>query len=433
MKITKLYKGKDQINNLDFDMVNVNALELSNYIKNSLEEKGINYKEHNTQGLGYRDEEKLFEEKLFEENDSEIYEYQNFFLLKDEKDYILLDGFRRLLWAIPPSVNINVRIYNREDITDVQLLELMVNLNHFKFISNIGTYYDRGFALFIRTLFNINILKFKHSFDGFLGKKDEQRNYSNYGNNTDRYVVKDRIKSDIFLKGIKFLQQLSDNDYMKCNFIGTTIFNYLNENPKANLDFDQFKKLHNDKKEISKLIISYRKNTNRIQEVTNKLIPLYKNILIEINGGETVKTLAEIQNDYKDKLKQLKKDKSLTLISRFKATKDINYHDIQNYIKSNKDVEFKCLVMPKTIDGDHDLYEGDKVYLGGVERHWQSKGRQIIKVKLNSGNLNNSVGHQYSNYGSTTTYDHIINNKCYLFINATVNEIIEYNSKNKIS
>lgn len=178
-------KVKDQVLNTEYNLCCVNAIELSKYLK----EKNPNYNKYN------------FQNKTTSENDflnSGLYEYQNFFLYRKDGEYKLLDGFRRLLWHDNiPDRDIHVRVY--EDLSDSELIKLMISLNNFKFFSKNQEYYDRGFAMFLDSFFDLDITENFKIFDDYMSFYKLKNGYG-VGSKAIKYEGE-----DVAIKVIEFL------------------------------------------------------------------------------------------------------------------------------------------------------------------------------------------------------------------------------------
>ena len=127
----KIGSFKDELINCDYDLHLIDAKDLSDNLKAYYKSKDIDYNAFNSDlKEAYSHDLKEMEE--FSKNPhKEIYEYQNFFLMEnDNHDYILLDGFRRLLWYDAPSTPVFVRIYKQKDLSNQSILTLLVYLNH---------------------------------------------------------------------------------------------------------------------------------------------------------------------------------------------------------------------------------------------------------------------------------------------------------------
>lgn len=335
-------------------LAKINAKELSEYLKSSLKNDNINYQDFNsdkTLEKSYSsDKEEL--EKTIIDPPIEIYEYQNFFLLEDENNkYVLLDGFRRLLWYNAPDIEILVRIYRRENLTDSKILRLLVYLNHFKFFGG-GNYHDRGFALLLKTVFGLNIHEYRIALDGYLTGNRVKNDYgSDWGNtgNKKNNSIKERILNPLFISDINFLEQMSNNKFMVNSFMGARLYQ---ERLKSNeeFDFNLFLQFHKENKVLNSLIEKFEKagtnNSAKSQAAVNQIMEIYDNIFVLMKGGKTEKSYAELMKDCKGLVAELKKDKNLT-----KLTGNSDCHKIEKVIKSmleeKMELKFTCVVYPK--------------------------------------------------------------------------------------
>lgn len=105
-------KFTDHINNKQYNIEEVNAKAISVAIKGKLLELGIDHTKYNSEIVEESNYNYGQQKDSIENPPHEIYQYQNFFLLKDGDGYLLLDGFRRLLWYNPPNMDILVRVYD---------------------------------------------------------------------------------------------------------------------------------------------------------------------------------------------------------------------------------------------------------------------------------------------------------------------------------
>ena len=343
MKNTLLLSNqKDQYLDVNYDLFSFNAKELSNYLNDNTKEDldSFNKKDGNTPVNSL----------------IELYEYQPFFLYKDNDGvFKLLDGFRRLLWYdVPENIDIKVRVY--KDLSNKQLLELMINLNHFKFFSSTQNYYDRGFSLFMKTFFDLNINKNNKLFDYYLSSVKSKAGFSeskdNVKNQDKNELVKDRILNDYFIDDVKFLFKLKDEGYCSNDQLCTTIHNLREEiGEDFKLDYELFlEKLKASKKQVElsiKLKNSFIGSSYTNSDATNLniLSEFYTKIIKEINGFQVDLTFQEKNEVIKQELAKLKKDKSLTKLSGKQSLRK----DIEDIVKASQNgskIEFICLIYP---------------------------------------------------------------------------------------
>jgi len=334
----------DDYLNSPYKVVNCNAQELSQYLIKTLNDSGIDPEKFNTSGGSL-------------DPDIEIYEYQPFFLLERENgDYTLLDGFRRLLWYNAPSHNIGVRIYKEKDLTDHQIMKLLVYLNHFKFYGGNGNYHDRGFSLAMRTIFDLNIYKYRVVFDSYLSSNETERKYWRENKTQEEHIsnVKERMLNPMFISDMKFIESLHDKGIMYNDIFGSLIFKMRNKFPEKEFTSEFLTKI-NENKIILELQEKFKKsgdNTSATsQKLVNQLVPLYENIFNEIFGLSVEKTYAEKNDEIKNLIKGLKKDKTLSKITGHQ--KEYLIDMILRYRLTNKiPINFKCVVHPV----EHDPY-----------------------------------------------------------------------------
>ncbi len=281
----------------------------------------------------------------------EIYEYQNFFLLeRTDGKKVLLDGFRRLLWYKAPNTPILVRTYKQSELTQVQILTLLVNLNHFKFFSD-SSYQERGFGLLLKTVFDIDITKFRSAFDAYLSSEEKKNSYvadmgENYG--TEKIeTIKERILNPLFIEDMKFLSVLKEKGCMVNSFFGAFLYKRRTENDQP-FDADKFLSLHENDKVLADVLEKYKKvGTNssvKSQEAVNRTMEIYANYFILMQGGVVEKSYAEKLQECKDIRTQINKDKAW-----IKLTGSQKYYETEREMANAgvDNLEFKCLVFPK--------------------------------------------------------------------------------------
>lgn len=355
MKTTTIGTYKDNLLGINYNLVMVNsAKELSDKLKATLKANGIKYAQYNsyTNKKDYEDDDTCIETPP-----SEIYEYQNFFVLeKNNGDLVLLDGFRRLLWYAAPNTPILVKFYKEKDLTNQQILTLLVNLNHFKFFSN-QQYHERGFSLLLKTVFNIDITSFRSTFDAYLSSNETKNSYSSYGRLTGQEKneeIKNRIIGKHFVSDMKFLEKLNSTKYLCDQYMGALLYE---ERLKTDTEFDvnKFIELADKHSVLQELTVKYEKigtdHSAKSQDVVNKIIEIYRNLFVLMAGGEVGKSFAEKQKECKDLVAQLKKDKTLV-----KLTGNTKYYEVErileDMIKKGEKIEFVCVIHPNDVRND---------------------------------------------------------------------------------
>jgi hypothetical protein len=338
----------DNILGVDYGLEMVmSAKELSDELKSVLAKKGIDYNQFNGHKAEYSDKSNPSENPP-----AEIYEYQNFFILQRKNgELILLDGFRRLLWYNAPSTPITARFYLEGDLTNQQILTLLVNLNHFKFFSD-QAYHERGFSLLLKTVFDIDIMNMKKSFDAYLSSKETKNSYSNYGQLTKQSKneeIKRRIVNEYFISDLRFLQAIQSEGFLADQYMGALTYEMRSGSDKE-FDSTKFISLVKENKVLLDLMEKYKKvgtdNSAKSQDVVNKIIEMYRNIFTIMDGGEVAKSFAEQQREAKDLVEKLKKDKTLVKVSGSQQIYDIE-RKLVNKIEKGEEIEFVCVVHPK--------------------------------------------------------------------------------------
>src|ERR1035437_7111058 len=275
---------KDNIIGVNYDLTIVeSAKELSTELKATLEANKIDYKLYNS-GCD--------QESFTSNPPRELYEYQPFFLLKRTNgDIVLLDGFRRLLWYDAPGTPILVRTYKEKDLNSQQILTLLVNLNHFKFFGG-HAYHERGFSLLLKTIFDIDITKFRTTFDAYLSSKTTKNSYSDYNRlegQQKNEEIKDRIINKFFISDIKFLQTLNESSYLCNKYMGALLYELRTKSTKE-FDVDRFIALIKENKVLCELMGKF-KNDKSLTKMTgaSKIYEIEKEIEKRIRNKEDVK------------------------------------------------------------------------------------------------------------------------------------------------
>jgi len=395
----------DNILNVEYELLLIDsAKDLANLLKKSLSKRQIDYKKYNTSSDF---------EGVSTNPPAEIYEYQNFFILESASGNInLLDGFRRLLWYNAPDAPILVRKYNKEDLTDKQILSLLVNLNHFKFYSS-SSYYERGFALLLKTVFDVDITTFTNSFNAYLTSDKTKSDYSSHcfedgakGNE----MVKERIINEFFISDMQFLSSLSKTRYMCDKYFGALLYKQrLTSNEQ--FDVQKFIELADANKVLQDLTDKYQyvgtSGYSKSQEVVNKILEMYNNIFTLMRGGKVEQSLAEKQKECKDLVTKLKKDKSLIKLTGAKKYWELD-RLLSSYIDANKPLKFKCVVHPREYSDyasnnkfrlSHGIIENIEYF--GLRK--KSLGAQELEfgIKDTKGDKIAHVTHNYGGYWNT--------------------------------
>jgi hypothetical protein len=394
MKINEIYSGIDQIYGKPYKMCIINAIELSDYLKSNIDD--IN--DYIIRGNYINSSPGDFKE---------IYEYQNFFLIKKDNEYILLDGFRRLLVFDVPNININVRIYDYNDFNNKEILNLLINLNQTKFITNLGFYYDRGVCLAFDKLFGIKIKKFYNALDGYLRHREIKRSYSI--NSANNELLIDRILNNMFILDMKFIQTISENtDVLINDIFGVLVYNFRLDNPNKLLSVNDFITLIKNDESINELDIKVKKygddGSAKSQDVVNKLTESYNKIFNILSGNEVELTYNEKIIEFKKELELFKKNKNYIKLTKNRDCFIAERIILENF-KKNKPNNYKLFVHPVKKD-DYRIgygltdYKIELVPNESKKMHnYQDFDLYIIledeKVKIR---------HGYSNYGRGQTY-----------------------------
>lgn len=397
---------KDTNIDVDYRLAMVSSAKaLSDTLKKVLKDRHIDYKVFNSY-----DENSYNKDKSISNPPHEIYEYQNFFILeKANGEFILLDGFRRLLWYNAPDAPILVKFYKESDLTDQQILTLLVNLNHFKFFAN-QNYHDRGFSLLLKTVFDVDITKIRCAFDAYLSEKETRNSYSSFGSlsgQSKNLEIKDRIINKFFVSDIRFLEALSKTKYLCDQYMGALLFEYRTKTDHE-FDVNRFISLANENSVLQDLMEKYKKigtdNSAKSIDLVNKIIEMYRNIFTLMEGGVVEKSFAERQKECKDLVASLKKNANLTKMTGSKNIHSIE-SEIEKRIKAGQDVKFVCVIHPElnpTIKIPSGLL--DVKFLKFTDKHL-GMGKKELNIGAIINGVDTVIWHNYNgHYGYGTKY-----------------------------
>lgn len=331
---------RDNVLNCDYQIFIDNAQNISNTLKQNLIKLNVNFEDYNSS------------KGTCDNLPEEVYQYQNFFLLKDGDKYLLLDGFRRLLWNTPPDIDILIRVYDKKDLSDKNILKLLVHLNHTKFFGGIGDYFDRGFSLGLKIIFDLDILKYKSVFDAYLHKdnfeKSWLKNEKKYQDKNEE--VLNRIVSDKFISDMTFVQNIIGKNIMLNKNFGALLWKFRNENPEVVFDSKKFIEICENNKFIKQNYESFKKigdnDSMNSEKVVNKMLELYIGVFNEMIGKKVEKSYLEIKEEVKNILAKVKKNKKLFKITNSKSYK---YEDeLIDLVRKNgfKSPKFSVVVHP---------------------------------------------------------------------------------------
>jgi hypothetical protein len=356
--LVKINSGHDNVIGAMYDNYIGDALGLRQYLIDTLNEKGVDYKKFNKSGRT--------EPSVIENPPKEIYEYQLFFLLK-RKDgtYSLLDGFRRLLWYNTPKCFINVRVYDEVSLTDHQIMKLLVYFNHLKFYGSIGNYYDRGFALGMKTLFDLNILTYDKVFDSYLSTNNTVKKYWMDSITSDTHIdrVKNRMLNPFFVSDMKFIEALSKTPVMMNDVFGALVFQFRVNFLDKEFDLNFFNEKVKENSFIGELHTKFAKNGDghsvKQQDIINELIKFYTNIFNEMFGVEVKKTYTEILTETKALSAEIKKDKRFMKLSGSQKSWLFEWA-IKKRLYDKKPITFKCVIHPSKNNPYEMIHLSDK-------------------------------------------------------------------------
>ena len=351
-----------------YDLYEVNAKELSDFLKANLSKKGIDYQRFNPDfnigseySYGFKDKQGVINDPP-----KELYEYQNFVLYYNDitDEYHLLDGFRRLLWYNTPDTPIRVRVYSKSSndgkkvLDDKQILTLLLHLNHFKFHAG-NNYMERGFALLLYDVFGLDISKYKKAFDSYLCSDKIKSDYGSNNMNPDKKNkhVKERILNDFFLYDVHFMEACENAGCMVNTYFGAVLYR---ERMKSDKEFDSdlFIKLSKENDILKNLQykqarVGTASSSDSIKYV-NQILEMYNNIFKQMNGEVIEKSYAENLQDCKDLVASLKKDKDWTKLTGSNSCYKIE-RLMRKMLANGEEMKFKCVVYPEEYVHRHKL------------------------------------------------------------------------------
>lgn len=293
----------------------------------------------------------------------EIYEYQNFFLLKrNDGSYLLLDGFRRLLlYNGLPNIDVNVRVYNESDLTNTQLLRLMLMLNHTKFFGGIGKYYDKGFNLLFSVLYGFDAIKFSKVFEGYVIYSQETTHNRWVGDSENRNAdplkeIKTKLLLPNTIKDLKFLYDLFKVKpcINKFNYLGSLVFKFREKYPDIEFSVDEFVRISNTPDIIKLETDCPSPRGARETDHVTKLMEFYNNVLCEMCGEEPVETYVDALARIKATKAKLKKNKNIIHLSNRTDWKKIE--EIGNFVIKNRKSPKVILLAFPNLDGEDAIY-----------------------------------------------------------------------------
>lgn len=256
----------------------------------------------------------------------EIYEYQNFFLMERADDYLLLDGFRRLIWYDAPNHPIYVRIYQESDMTKPDIMKMLIYLNNFKFHTG-GNFYDRGFALALYTLYDINIPKMEELFQAYLVQSKTERNsrlHRTLLSGTRSITNSFKLMNDpLFVDNIKFLYDISKTKQITNSFFAVLFREFMNDYKKP-FTANEFLSVVNDNVILNELLVKLTKNVRAHESHDNikQILEIYKTVFDSFLGVDTEKPYALQLSEIKQQSKDLQKDKTWIKLTNKQSLKE---------------------------------------------------------------------------------------------------------------
>lgn len=419
MEMKLLYTGIDNINGKNYQVYSVNAVSLSNYLRDLYTSLGYNISDYDTNTSNKANDNGEV---------NEIYEYLNFSLLKRKDDYILLDGFRRMLIYNPPNFDVNVRVYDIEDLNDKELLSILTYYNHYKTVGTSGgQYFARGFALLIDIIFDVNIMddKLNSLFQGYLERVYNLdslswgRNNMNGTGSLDK-TIKERIVSDNFINDLKFMRDAETNMDNRNSF-GAMLYDLRKEGHTDLFDVKLFNEECLKSDSIQEQIKKYKKPRGAEQETVSfvELIKMYKAILLKQLNIESEKTYAEKLTEITEIYETLNKDKNLLKITGFSKWREFTAY-VSKLSSEKVEFRFKTVVFPKQPSRWGGMQEPlpygvyDSGYTLKISNIGNYQKINVLDINLNGKHIKNGG---WSSYGGIPTrfWVEIAGAKCYVF------------------
>lgn len=360
----------DSINQCKYRIETFNALELSNSLKSNYNDLGIDYTKYIVKN--YISEKPI-------DTPKEIYEYQNFFLLEKDGKYVLLDGFRRLLWYDVPNIDVQVRIYNYNDMTNSQILKLLFNLNHQKlYQTGNNNFFDRGFALFLLTLYGIDLFAFKNSFLGYLNQKRLEKDYSSdlLKDEQSNQLITERITNSFFISDMKFLRDCKDLLEINETSWGALIASYREKTDKP-FSVDIINEIQSNALIIKQIEKFNNARDSRNIGYWNGLTPMFINILDKhiLGSTEVRKTMVEKMDKYKTLLATYKKDKSFQHLGGV-----LTYDEHKALVEKCSSKKLLCIVIAEPINIEDKIIQPVNFYY--LKRKGQMSDEEIYNVRF---------------------------------------------------
>lgn len=390
-----------------YDMIEVNATHLREYFTSKYESFIADAK---SSDISTYDKDAIT-------NNDEIYHYQNFFLCKRGDELHILDGFRRLLVFNPPNVDILVRVY--DNLSEVNILKMLIALNHHKLLKGSGISFQmRGFSLALRSIFGVDISKFRYGFAGYIGqaKSSYGSSYTSENTDVDPELLKQRIVHDNFINDLKIMEKIVLSNIPVISKLGTYIFETSGVLNSSNMDM--FIQKLNDNPTFVKLRASLKKTGDNTSTNSNKvkiqMLELYKSVIDEFNGVEREMSFAEIVDQVNKLKSEFKKDKSNSGYTLLSHPTNCEWKTINKLIKCVNDgvnVSFKIFITPKMTNYDdvkvaHGFFDDSDISFvpakGQLNRAGTTYSIPPFDIIINSLNAKVS-GTYYSDYTSSPT------------------------------
>jgi hypothetical protein len=238
-----------------------------------------------------------------------------------------------------------------------QVLQLLFNLNHQKlYQTGSNNFFDRGFALFLKTVWGLNLFEFKLNFLGYLNQTNVDKNYGSEQLQFEKsnQLITQRITNENFINDMRFLKDCTDLLKLNEYSFGALIASY---REKFNDKFGQneyvqiIKELQNNGLILKQIEKFNNAKDSRNIGYWNDLLPMLTNILnkVILGSNEAKMTMVEKMVDYKNILGTYKKDKSFEYLGGVLNPDD---HKVLVGKYAGKPKKCAVIVEPQNVDDE---------------------------------------------------------------------------------
>lgn len=335
-------KVKDYIIDTHFEIKTLNLLDLRDELVSTYKERfDFDFAKYSN----YVNDRYSYNKNVYNTLDNDVYVYNTINVL-DCGDYkVLLDGHRRLYLNFDkvPNFDVPIRVYKREDLTNHQLIKLMVHLNQHKIIgSGSGFFMDNGFTILFKILFDVDFSDKMQFIKGFLYGKSSDVESIYYRDKLELTVeqiptIIDGLSNMYFIHALKVIDEIGIEELKKVSKFGKAIREFCEENNTyidvKKLDISNFA----SKSKIVNLSSSHANDVKNLQDVLDKF-----KIMLNNSIGKKIYTTSQQREEFT----KLKKEftKKYTKISETRAIGGSKYHNIFNLVKEGKSFYLHILI-----------------------------------------------------------------------------------------